>query len=112
MQLFVEKASELSIAHEIAQQDASTGINEALPQHTHPDPQLGQIGNLFERWDRAVETQKELMRWINGVKIEREREEGSRVCDEVASGWEDLGEVYGEKGVGMFWVRARWGGGV
>jgi len=50
------------------------------------------------------------MRWINGVKIEREREEGSRACDEVASGWEDLGEVYGEKGVGMFWVRARWGG--
>ena len=33
------------------------------------------------------------MRWIDGVKVEREREEARRVCDEVEGEWEDAGEV-------------------
>ena len=58
LQLFVEKASSaLSIAHEIAQ----WGL------------QLQHIEKMFERRDRAVETQRDLMRWIHGVRIERER---------------------------------------
>jgi len=85
LQLFVEKASSaLSIAHEIAQRVL----------------QLQHIDKLFERRDRAVETQRDLMRWINGVRIEREREEARRVYDEVGGGWEDEGEgeVEGEGG--------------
>ena len=41
------------------------------------------------------------MRWIDGVKVEREREEARRVCDEVEGEWEDAGEVEveGEGGV-------------
>ena len=74
----MEKASSaLSIAHEIAQRVL----------------QVQHIENLFERRDRAVETQRELMRWIHGVKIEREREEAGRVYDEVEGEWEDAGEV-------------------
>ena len=77
LQILEKASSALSIAHEIAQRDL----------------QLQHIEKLFEWRDRAVETQRDLMRWIDGVKVEREREEARRVCDEVEGEWEDLGEV-------------------
>ena len=96
----VEKASATTISHEMAQGDNRADINQVThqqPQQTHPDNQIGQADSLFERWGRAVETQKELSRWINGVKNEREKEEVRRVYDEALSQWEDLGEVYREE---------------
>jgi len=52
----VEKASAPTIAHEMAQRDSSADINQNRHQQPQPDPQLGQLDKLFERWDRAVET--------------------------------------------------------